>query len=173
MLKRFGAFWCRLNPDISAATLSFQTIAQRYPRFLGDVGDTIRIGSPIPLKMGVSLSARTNGDTQRFVTANTKILITIMTQSREPNDRDIFTRIAALEYQVTEIQNTQAQLRATIAPGGYVTDAFERVVDRISEVEERLNARMDERFAEVNRRFDSQDAKFDTILRHITGMGNS
>jgi prefoldin subunit 5 len=85
-----------------------------------------------------------------------------MTQSREPNDRDIFTRIAALEYQVTEIQNNQAQLRATIAPGGYVTDAFERVVERIDEVEERLNARMD-----------SMDGKLDAILRNITGLGNS
>ena len=85
-----------------------------------------------------------------------------MTQSREPNDRDIFTRIAALEYQVTEIQNTQAQLRATIAPGGYVTDAFERVVGRIDEVEERINARMD-----------SMDSKLDAILRNITGLGNS
>jgi hypothetical protein len=84
-----------------------------------------------------------------------------MTQSREPNDRDIFTRIAQVEYRLTEIENTQAQLRATIAPGGYVTDAFERVVDRIDEVEERLNARMD-----------SMDGKLDAILRSITGMGN-
>jgi hypothetical protein len=94
-----------------------------------------------------------------------------MTQSREPNDRDLYTRVAALEYQLTEIQNTQAQLRATIAPGGYITDAFERVVERISEVEDRLNARMDEQFAEVNRRFDSQDAKLDIIIRGMTGMG--
>jgi hypothetical protein len=85
-----------------------------------------------------------------------------MTQSREPNDRDIFTRIAQVEYRLTEIENTQAQLRATIAPGGYVTDAFERVVDRIDEVEERLNTRMD-----------SMDGKLDAILRNITGMGNS
>jgi prefoldin subunit 5 len=84
-----------------------------------------------------------------------------MTQSREPNDRDLYTRVAAIEYQLTEIQNTQAQLKATIAPGGYVTDAFERVVDRIDEVEERLNARMD-----------SMDGKLDAILRSITGMGN-
>jgi hypothetical protein len=88
-----------------------------------------------------------------------------MTQAREPDDRDLYTRVAALEYQLTEIQNTQSQLRATIAPGGYITDAFERVVDRIDEVEDRLTARMDERF-------DSQDAKLDTILRSITGLGN-
>jgi prefoldin subunit 5 len=92
-----------------------------------------------------------------------------MTQSNQPNDRDIFTRIAALEYQVTEIQNTQAQLRATIAPGGYVTDAFERVVDRIDEVEDRLNIRIDS----LNTRMDSMDGKLDAILRNITGLGNS
>lgn len=93
-----------------------------------------------------------------------------MTQSREPNDRDIFTRIAQVEYRLTEIENTQAQLKATIAPGGYVTDAFVgrrpdfgiRVIDRIDEVEDRLNARMD-----------SMDGKLDAILRNITGLGNS
>jgi hypothetical protein len=80
-----------------------------------------------------------------------------MTQSREPNERDLYTRVAALEYQLTEIQNTQAQLKATIDPGGYVTDAFERVVARIDEVENRLNTRMD-----------SMDGKLDAILRNIT-----
>jgi hypothetical protein len=39
------------------------------------------------------------------------------------------------------------------------------------EVEDRLNARMDEQFAEVNRRFDSQDTKLDIIIRGMTGMG--
>ena len=93
-----------------------------------------------------------------------------MTQSREPNDRDIFTRLAELEYRLTRIENTNTQLQQTIAPGGYVTDAFvghrpafgTRVVDRIDEVEERLNARMD-----------SMDGKLDAILRNITGLGNS
>jgi hypothetical protein len=97
-----------------------------------------------------------------------------MTQSREPNDRDIFTRIAQVEYRLTEIENTQAQLKATIAPGGYVTDAFvgrrpafgTRVVDRIDEVEDRLNARMDEQFAQLN-------SKIDIIMRSVTGLGNS
>lgn len=85
-----------------------------------------------------------------------------MTQSREPSDRDILTRIAELEYRLTRIENTNTQLQQTIAPGGYVTDAFERVVNRIDEVEERLNARMD-----------SMDGKLDAILRNITGLGNS
>ncbi|WP_373539696.1 hypothetical protein [Chamaesiphon sp.] len=103
-----------------------------------------------------------------------------MTQSREPNDRDIFTRMAQVEDRLTRIENTNAQLQETIAPGGYITDAFvgrrpafgTRVVERIDEVEERLNTRIDELKAEMNQRFDSQDAKFDTILRAITGLGN-
>jgi hypothetical protein len=89
-----------------------------------------------------------------------------MTQSREPDDRDIFTRFAQLEYRVTRIENTQAQLESTIAPGGYITDAFERVVDRIDEVEDRLNARIDERFNELS-------GKIDIILRHITGVSEN
>jgi translation initiation factor 1 (eIF-1/SUI1) len=89
-----------------------------------------------------------------------------MTQSREPNDRDLFTRIAQIEYRLTQVENIAAQLQDTIAPGGYVTDAFERVVDRIDEVEDRINARMDERFDELN-------GKIDLILRGITGLGNS
>jgi hypothetical protein len=89
-----------------------------------------------------------------------------MTQSGEPNERDIFTRVAELEYRLTRIENIQAQIEQTIAPGGYITDAFERVVDRIDEVEDRLSARMDERFAEVN-------SKIDIILRSVTGLGNS
>jgi conjugal transfer/entry exclusion protein len=92
-----------------------------------------------------------------------------MTQSREPNERDLYDRVAALEYQLTEIQNTQAQLRATIAPGGYITDAFERVINRIDEVEDRLNARMDG----FNTRMDSMDGKLDAILRNLTGLGNT
>jgi hypothetical protein len=89
-----------------------------------------------------------------------------MAQSREPNDRDIYTRVAELEYRLTRIENTQAQIEQTIAPGGYVTDAFERVVDRIDEVEDRLNTRIDERFNELN-------GKIDIILRSVTGLGNS
>ena len=107
-----------------------------------------------------------------------------MTQAREPNDRDIFTRMAQVEYRLTRIENTNAQLQETIAPGGYITDAFLRVVDRIDEVGDRLNTRIDEvgdrlntrideLTNEVNQRFDSQDAKLDIILRAITGLGNS
>lgn len=96
-----------------------------------------------------------------------------MTQANDqPNDRDILTRIATLEYQVTEIQNTQAQLRATIAPGGYVTDAFERVVERIDDKVAELKVEMNQRFDAQDRKFDSQDSKLDAIIRRLSGMSN-
>jgi hypothetical protein len=93
-----------------------------------------------------------------------------MTQSREPNDRDIFTRIAQVEYRLTEIENTQAQLRATIAPGGYVTDAFERVVEHIDECINESEGRI---IQHVDTRMDEMNSKIDIILRSITGLGNS
>jgi uncharacterized coiled-coil protein SlyX len=80
-----------------------------------------------------------------------------MTQSREPNDRDLVTRIAQLEYRLTRLENTQAQLENTMTPGGYITAAFERVHEDIDA---------------VNRRLDEQNRKIDIILRHVTGMGN-
>ncbi len=95
-----------------------------------------------------------------------------MTQSREPNERDILTRIATLEYQMREIQNVQAQLRATIAPGGYITDAFERVVNRIDEVESRLQSQIEEVKAQSKSQHDEVNGKIDIIIRRLSGMSN-
>jgi hypothetical protein len=78
-----------------------------------------------------------------------------MTQSNQPNDRDLFTRIVQLEYRLTRIENSQTQLENTMTPGGYITEAFDRVLDEI-----------DERFNELN-------GKIDIIMRGITGIGNS
>jgi hypothetical protein len=81
-----------------------------------------------------------------------------MTQSRQPEDRDLITRVARLEYRLTQIENTNTQLQETIAPGGYVTDGFERVVERLrSEIQEsegRLVNRIDG--VEDRLRFESQ-----------------
>ena len=103
-----------------------------------------------------------------------------MTQAREPNDRDIFTRMAQVEYRLTRIENTNSQLQETIAPGGYITDAFVRVVDRIDEVEDRLNARMDEVRADLKADISdlkgdvaTLNGKMDVLIQHITGQGNS
>jgi hypothetical protein len=80
-----------------------------------------------------------------------------MTQSREPNDRDLFTRVAQIEYRLTRIENAQQQLENTMTPGGYITEAFERVHQDIDA---------------INTRLDEQNRKIDIILRHVTGMGS-
>jgi peptidoglycan hydrolase CwlO-like protein len=94
-----------------------------------------------------------------------KIPIYIMTQSREPNDSDIFTRIAQVEYRLMKVENTQAELENTMTPGGYITEAFDRVLEEIDEVKAQNE--------EMKGMITEQNGKIDTILRHITGMGNS
>jgi peptidoglycan hydrolase CwlO-like protein len=88
-----------------------------------------------------------------------------MTQSREPSDRDIFTRIAQVEYRLMKIENTQAELENTMTPGGYITEAFDRVLAEIDEVKVQNQ--------ELKAAISEQNGKIDTILRHITGLGNS
>jgi translation initiation factor 1 (eIF-1/SUI1) len=95
-----------------------------------------------------------------------------MTQSREPNDRDILTRIATLEYQMTEIQNVQAQLRATIAPGGYITDGFEQVVNQLrSEIQESEGRVVNQLRSEIQESESRLNAKLDILIRGMTEMG--
>ena len=81
-----------------------------------------------------------------------------MTQSNDPNYRDLLTRIAQLEYRLTRIENTQEQLERTMTPGGYITEAFEQV-----------HREIDELTGEIRQ----MNGKIDIILRHITGQGNS
>lgn len=88
-----------------------------------------------------------------------------MTRSREPNDRDIFTRIAQVEYRLMKIENAQAELENTMTPGGYITEAFERVLAEIDE----LKVQNQELKGSIN----EQNGKIDIILRSVTGMGNS
>jgi hypothetical protein len=87
-----------------------------------------------------------------------------MTQSREPNDRDIFTRIAQVEYRLLKIENTQAELENTMTPGGYITEAFDRVLGEIDEVKAQN--------LELKAMIGEQNGKIDAILRGITGLGN-
>jgi hypothetical protein len=81
-----------------------------------------------------------------------------MTQSNQP-ERDLFTRVAQLEYRLNKIENTQAQLENTMTPGGYITEAFERVHQEIDEFR-----------SDVTNRLDEQNRKIDIILQHITGL---
>jgi hypothetical protein len=88
-----------------------------------------------------------------------------MTQSNQPNDRDLFTRVVQLEYRLTRLENNQAQLDNTMTPGGYITEAFDRVLEEIDTVKAQ-NEEMKGMIAE-------QNGKIDLILRGITGLGNS
>jgi peptidoglycan hydrolase CwlO-like protein len=95
-----------------------------------------------------------------------------MTQSNQPNDRDIFTRIAQVEYRPLKIENTQAELENTMTPGGYITEAFDRVLVEIDQA----NAQISEVKAqnqELKGMVSEQNAKIDIILRSITGLGNA
>lgn len=89
-----------------------------------------------------------------------------MSQSSDPQYRDLLTRIAQLEYRLTRIENTQQQLENTMTPGGYITESFERVYEDIDDLKNQMNARFDRLESELN-------GKIDIILRHITGQGNS
>ena len=88
-----------------------------------------------------------------------------MTQSNQPNDRDLFTRVVQLEYRLTRLESNQAQLENTMTPGGYITEAFDRVLEEIDTVKAQ-NEEMKGMIAE-------QNGKIDLILRGITGLGNA
>jgi hypothetical protein len=100
-----------------------------------------------------------------------------MTQSNQPNDspkgtlreRDIFTRIAQVEYRLMKIENTQAELENTMTPGGYITEAFDRVLEEI----DRSTAQNKAQYDDLKGKIDEQNSKIDIILRHLTGMGNN
>jgi superfamily I DNA/RNA helicase len=96
-----------------------------------------------------------------------------MTQSNQPNDRDLFTRVVQLEYRLTRLENNQAQLDNTMTPGGYITEAFDRLAarlrDRVLEEIDTVKAQNEEMKGMIA----EQNGKIDLILRGITGLGNS
>jgi uncharacterized coiled-coil protein SlyX len=92
-----------------------------------------------------------------------------MTQSNQPNDRDLFTRVVQLEYRLTRLENNQAQLDNTMTPGGYITEAFDRVLDEIDSAKQQNQAQ----YEELKGMIAEQNGKIDLILRGITGLGNS
>jgi hypothetical protein len=96
-----------------------------------------------------------------------------MTQSNQPNDRDLFTRVVQLEYRLTRLENNQAQLDNTMTPGGYITEAFDRLAarlrDRVLEEIDTVKAQNEEMKGTIA----EQNGKIDLILRGITGLGNS
>jgi uncharacterized coiled-coil DUF342 family protein len=87
-----------------------------------------------------------------------------MTQSQNPEDRDrqVDRELRALNRRVDRLEYTQ------VSPQEF-RQAFDRVYEEIDDLQDDVS----ELRAEMNTRFDSLDAKFDIIMRHITGQGNS
>ena len=93
-----------------------------------------------------------------------------MTQAREPDDQDRVNReLRGLNRRLDRLEYTQ------ISP-----QEWNGVLDRIYEEIGSSRAEMRAEFLAVNarldnmdRRFDSLDAKFNTIMQHLTGQGNS
>jgi predicted nuclease with TOPRIM domain len=96
-----------------------------------------------------------------------------MTQSREPDDTDLIRSLRRLDRRVSRLEDTQVTWRE-------LNDSFNRVYEEIDVVEEQIDRRFDTLETSMNQRFDSLtgevrelNAKFDIIMRHITGQGNS
>jgi hypothetical protein len=86
-----------------------------------------------------------------------------MTQSNDqPNDRRIDRQLRTIARRVNRLEDTQVTW-------GELNVEFDRLYDEIDEVK----AEVTQLKTDMNRRFESQDAKFDIILRHLTGEGNS
>ena len=55
-----------------------------------------------------------------------------------------------------------------MTPGGYITEAFDRVLGEIDEVKAQNQAQ----YEDLKRMISEQNGKIDAILRSITGLGN-
>jgi hypothetical protein len=97
----------------------------------------------------------------------TKYLPNIMTRSNDqPNDRRIDRQLRTIARRVNRLEDTQVTW-------GELNVEFDRIYDEVDELKAEMNQRFTVLETEMNRRFDSQDAKFDIIIRHMTGEGNS
>ena len=93
-----------------------------------------------------------------------------MTQAREPDDRDaqVNRELRGLNRRLDRLEYTQ------ISPqewNGVLDRIYEEIGSTRSEMKAEflaVNARLDN----MDRRFDSLDAKFNTIMGHLTGEGN-
>ena len=75
-------------------------------------------------------------------------------QSNQPNDRSVVKRLEIVEFRLMRLENNQRQLEDSMIPGGYITEAFEQIVEDIDELKVQ-NTRM--------------EAKIDLILRKLSG----
>lgn len=77
-----------------------------------------------------------------------------MTNTPQPSDRELVKRLDRLEFRMTRLENNQKQLEDSMTPGGYITDAFDRLVEDIDEIKAQ-NDRM--------------ESKIDLLLRKMMG----
>jgi hypothetical protein len=89
-----------------------------------------------------------------------------MTQSNEPNDRRIDRQLRTIARRVNRLEDTQVTW-------GELNIEFDRLYDEVDELKAEMNQRFTMLETGMNQRFDSLDAKFDLIMRQITGQGNS
>jgi polyhydroxyalkanoate synthesis regulator phasin len=121
----------------------------------------------IKVKMKASPSASTNGDARDIKTVRLKYLLTIMTQSNEPNeDRRIDRQLRTIARRVNRLEDTQVTW-------GELNIEFDRLYDEVDELKAEMNQRFTTLETKIEQRFDSLDAKFDLIMRHVTGSSNS
>jgi polyhydroxyalkanoate synthesis regulator phasin len=78
-----------------------------------------------------------------------------MTQASEPNDRRIDRQLRTISRRVNRLEDTQVTW-------GELNVEFDRLYDEVDDLKK-----------EMNQRFDSLESKFDLMMRHITGEGNS
>jgi chromosome segregation ATPase len=90
----------------------------------------------------------------------------IMTQAREPEDRDLDRTLRRLDRRVSRLEDTQVTYRE-------LNESFERVYEEIDVLEEQIDRRFNTLETMMNQRFDSLDSKFNIIMSHLTGEGNS
>jgi predicted nuclease with TOPRIM domain len=89
-----------------------------------------------------------------------------MTQSNEPNDRRIDRQLRTINRRVNRLEDTQVTW-------GELNIEFDRLYDEVDELKAEMNQRFTTLETGMNQRFDSLDAKFDLIMRQMTGQGNS
>jgi vacuolar-type H+-ATPase subunit I/STV1 len=94
-----------------------------------------------------------------------------MTQSQNPDDRDrpVDRELRALNRRVDRLEYTQ------VSPQEF-RQAFERVYEEIDDLHDEtieMRSELNGKIDRVNSRLDALDAKFDIIMHHITGQGNS
>jgi polyhydroxyalkanoate synthesis regulator phasin len=90
-----------------------------------------------------------------------------MTQSNEPDeDRRIDRQLRTIARRVNRLEDTQVTW-------GELNVEFDRLYDEVDELKAEMNQRFTTLETKIEQRFDSLDAKFDIIMRHVTGSGNS